>query len=67
MAWRPNKSSDPVDPVPPTPQAAATLALAQARRYRHHRSCTCFTYARLYCSAADALWSRALDRELDKL
>ena len=56
-----------VDSEPPHPQVAATLALAQARRYRHHKTCRCFNYGRLYCTAADALWSRAVDRELDKI
>lgn len=42
-------------------------ALHQARKHRHHPNCRCMRYGGLYCTAADALWSRAVDRELEKL
>jgi hypothetical protein len=59
--------TDPQTSHQPTPRDAAIYALAQARRYRHHPGCRCMTFEGLYCSAADALWSRALDRELDSV
>jgi len=46
------------------PENRVTLALAQARRNRHHSTCRCHRFEG-YCSANDALWSRAVDRELD--
>jgi hypothetical protein len=42
-------------------------ALARARKARHHPDCNCRTYERRYCNPMDALWSRAMDRELDAL
>jgi len=46
------------------PENRVTLALAQARKFRHHKTCRCKHYQG-YCSPNDALWSRAVDRELD--
>ena len=46
------------------PENRVTLALAHARRSRHHATCRCHRFEG-YCSANDALWSRAVDRELD--
>lgn len=42
-------------------------ALAEARRARHHRDCHCRLFDRQFCNAADALWQRALNRELEQL
>lgn len=42
-------------------------ALAQARRARHHRDCRCRMFQHVACNAADALWTRSMDRELDHL
>lgn len=42
-------------------------ALAEARKARHHRDCHCRMFDRQYCNAADALWQRALERELDRI
>ena len=48
------------------PENRVTLALAYARKARHHTFCRC-RHWQGYCSPNDALWSRALDRELDTL
>lgn len=48
------------------PENRVTLALAHARKYRHHHMCRCRRFEG-YCSANDALWSRAVDRELDAM
>jgi hypothetical protein len=48
------------------PENRVTLALAQARRNRHHSTCRCHRFEG-YCTANDALWSRAVDRELDEI
>jgi len=48
------------------PENRVTLALAHARRSRHHTTCRCHRFDG-YCSANDALWSRAVDRELDAI
>ena len=50
-----------------TPQLRAMFALHKARIYRHHRNCHCGMYHGEGCNAADALWTRALNRELDVL
>lgn len=50
-----------------TPQLRVMFALAESRKARHHRDCHCRMFDRRYCNAADALWSRALERELSKL
>lgn len=42
-------------------------ALAEARKARHHRDCHCKRFDGRYCNAANALWERALERELGKL
>lgn len=43
------------------------LALAEARKARHHRDCHCRMFQRVACNAADALWTRAMDREIDNM
>ena len=48
------------------PENRVALALAHARKYRHHQSCRCQRFEG-YCTANDALWSRAVDRELDAI
>jgi hypothetical protein len=50
-----------------TPEVRITAALAQARKYRHHRDCHCRMFDRQYCNASDKLWQRAVNRELDKI
>ena len=50
-----------------TPQLRAMFALHKARLYRHHRDCQCRMFHGEGCSAADALWTRAMDRELDAM
>jgi len=42
-------------------------ALAEARRMRHHRNCYCRRFDGQFCNAADALWSRAVNRELEEM
>lgn len=49
-----------------TPQLRAAYALAQARKYRHHRDCFCRMYQRVACSAADAMWTAKLNAALDE-
>ncbi len=43
------------------------FALHHARQHRHHKTCRCMRYKGLYCTAADAIWSNALNRELDEM
>lgn len=50
-----------------TPEIRITAALAEARKARHQRDCYCRRFDRQFCNAADALWQRAVNRELDKL
>jgi len=45
------------------PENRVILALAYARKNRHHQQCRCARHQG-YCTPNDALWSRALDREL---
>ena len=49
-----------------SPQARITVALAMARKYRHHRDCFCRMYQRVACSAADAMWTAKLNAALDE-
>lgn len=49
-----------------SPQARITVALAMARKYRHHPDCYCRKYQHTACTAAAALWENALNRELEK-
>jgi hypothetical protein len=42
-------------------------ALAEARRMRHHRDCYCRQFDGQFCNAADALWTRAANRELEEM
>jgi len=50
-----------------TPQLRIMFALHKARLHRHHRDCQCRQYHGEGCTAADALWTRAMDRELEQL
>lgn len=50
-----------------TPQLRAMFALYKARAHRHHRDCHCRRYQGEDCTAASALWARAMNRELDQL
>ena len=52
---------------PRHPAVDVAGALARARKARHHPDCNCRNYERRYCNPMDALWSRAMDRELDAL
>lgn len=74
MAWRPQRTDTGTDAPPRT--TADTLgtaqnriihALAEARRVRHHRDCHCRLFDDQWCNAADALWTRAVNRELDQI
>jgi hypothetical protein len=51
----------------PTPQLRAAYSLHQARLHRHHKHCQCRKYHGDGCNATDALWTRAMDRELEQL
>lgn len=44
-----------------------TKALAESRRARHHRDCHCRMFDRQWCNAADALWQRSINRQLEQL
>lgn len=50
-----------------TTKTRIVAALAEARKARHHKHCYCRRYDGRYCNATDALWSRALERELNNL
>ena len=50
-----------------TPQLRVMWALHMARAHRHHPNCDCRAYGGVDCTAASALWTRALNRELEKL
>lgn len=50
-----------------TPQLRAMFALHKAREHRHHRNCLCGAYHGEGCNAADAMWTRAMNRELEEL
>jgi hypothetical protein len=45
------------------PQERIVLALAHARKAKHHPDCRCRTYQG-YCTPNHKLWSTAVDREL---
>lgn len=40
-------------------------ALAEARKARHHKDCHCRRFDGRYCNGTDAVWQRAINRELD--
>lgn len=50
-----------------TPQLRVMFALHKSRQYRHHKDCQCGSYHGAGCSAADAMWRNAMDRELEAL
>lgn len=50
-----------------TPQLRIAFALHKARQFRHHRDCHCGRFDGVACSAADAMWTRAMDRELEDI
>jgi len=55
------------DQSPPSPQIAAIMAaLTQARKARHHKTCACMRH-NTYCNDQDEKWSKAVDKELDRL
>lgn len=49
-----------------TPQLRAAYALAQARKYRHHRDCRCRMWQKTACSAADAMWTAKMDNAIEE-
>ena len=42
-------------------------ALSEARRMRHHKDCHCRMFDGQFCNAMDALWTRAMNRELGQM
>jgi hypothetical protein len=60
-------NTEPESDEPRHPAVNVTGALARARKARHHPDCHCRNYQSRWCNALDALWSRAVDRELDSL
>ena len=50
-----------------TPQLRVAFSLHQARRHRHHKYCHCRRFDGEGCNASDALWTRAMDRELEQM
>ncbi len=50
-----------------TPQLRVMFALHNARLHRHHRNCHCRSYHGEGCTAADAMWTAAMNRELEQL
>lgn len=80
MTWRPQSTdTDTMSHTAPDselPRQARTrtdretrivLALAEARKARHHRDCHCRRFDRQWCNAVDALFSRAANRELEQM
>lgn len=63
MAWR--RPTGPCEDEAPTAQIRAIHALEQARKARHHRTCRCMQFEKLWCNPTDKLWCLAIDRELD--
>ena len=49
-----------------TPQLRAMYELHMTSNYRHHRDCHCRMYHGEDCTAASALWARAMNRELEQ-
>ena len=47
-----------------TAELRVMTALAEIRKARHHKDCYCRMFDGNWCNAAEALWSRALEREL---
>ena len=62
----PTVTAAPPRHLPDHPQERLQFCLEQARAHRHHATCRCRLYEGGYCTAGDALWSRAVDRELDQ-
>ena len=63
----PNTMTLTSDQSPPSPQVAAIMAaLTQARKARHHKTCSCMRH-NTYCNDQDEKWSHAVDRELGRL
>lgn len=56
-------------PAATVEQAAtrAVAALAEARAHRHRSDCQCGVWQGQHCTPADGLWTRALNRELDRI
>lgn len=50
-----------------TPQLRIMFALYKSRQFRHHRHCQCAAVEGQGCTAADAMWRRAMDRELESI
>ena len=58
---------DDVDRILATAESRIAAALAAARKARHHRDCYCRMFDGQFCNAADALWQRATNRELERI
>jgi hypothetical protein len=68
QAENPSQAPKPRDMRSNTDQGTKIIeALAGARRARHHRDCYCRRFDGQFCNAADALWSRAANRELEEM
>ena len=48
------------------PENRVVLALANARKHKHHRDCQCRTYQG-YCNPSHKMWCLAIDRELSAI
>lgn len=53
--------------VQSTPELRVMFALAEARKARHHKDCHCRMFQKTACSAADALWTQKMNRELESI
>jgi hypothetical protein len=49
-----------------TSETRIMVALQESRKARHRRDCHCRMFDRQFCNAADALWQRAMNRELEQ-
>jgi len=76
MTRRPKNPSDNAKPAATRPAdtkdvadayTRITEALSESRKNRHHLDCHCRKHAGQFCTAADGLWQRALNRELENL
>jgi hypothetical protein len=50
-----------------TSETRIMFALQESRKARHQRECHCRMFDKQFCTAADALWQRAMNRELEQI
>ena len=60
----PTTAAKPRDHRADTAETRIIKALFEARRARHHRECQCRRFDGQWCNATEALWARAMNRDL---